>query len=151
MAYQIAHDCLFNSLFSLTEYGTSKLHITHPLWGEFTSCGFFILDNPNYTDVTWALGHLKCPVTACWTVCFGYLNRKENIKVPQYWHFVRVESIAGRWILLAKCQPYDECVHAMGLLPDTQNYGLRMHHGLAIPTSITARVWRTCRDAYRDR
>ena len=45
----------------------------------------------------------------------------------------------------------------MGLLPDTQNYGLRMrreyrehfprHRGLAIQTCITARASRTCRDA----
>ena len=46
----------------------------------------------------------------------------------------------------------------MGLLPDTQNCELRMrrerfprHSGLAIPTCITARAWRTCRDACRDR
>ena len=49
----------------------------------------------------------------------------------------------------------------MGLLPDTLNYGLRMlrefwdrfprQHGLAIPTCITARAWRTCREACRDR
>ena len=48
-----------------------------------------------------------------------------------------------------------------GLLPDTQNYRLRMrrecrerfprHRGLAIQTCITARAWRTCRDACRDR
>ena len=47
----------------------------------------------------------------------------------------------------------------MGLLPDTQNCGLRMrrecrerfprHRGLAIQTCITARAWRTCRDAWR--
>ena len=52
------------------------------------------------------------------------------------------------------------CV-SMGLLPDTQNYGLLMlrecrkrfprHCGLAIPTCITARASRTCRDACRDR
>ena len=46
---------------------------------------------------------------------------------------------------------------AMGLLPDTQTCGLRMrrecresfprHRGLAIPTCITARASRTCRDA----
>ena len=45
----------------------------------------------------------------------------------------------------------------LGLLPDTWNCGLSMrreyreriprHRGLAIPTSITARAWRTCRDA----
>ena len=45
---------------------------------------------------------------------------------------------------------------AMGLLSDTYNCGLRMrrecrerfphHRGLAIPTCITARAWRTCRD-----
>ena len=34
----------------------------------------------------------------------------------------------------------------MGLLPDTQNC-----RGLAIPTCITARGWRTCRDTCRDR
>ena len=49
----------------------------------------------------------------------------------------------------------------MGLLPDTQICGLRMcrgcwerfprHSGLAIPTCITTRSWRTCRDACRDR
>ena len=49
----------------------------------------------------------------------------------------------------------------MGLLSDTQNCGLHMrrecrerfprHRGLAIPTCITARAWRTCRDACRDR
>ena len=49
----------------------------------------------------------------------------------------------------------------MGLLPDTQNCGLRMrsecrkgftrHRGLAILTCITARAWHMCRDAYRDR
>ena len=46
----------------------------------------------------------------------------------------------------------------MGFLPDTQNCGLCMcrerfphHRGLAIPTCITARDWRTCRDACRDR
>ena len=56
---------------------------------------------------------------------------------------------------------FDLQCHIMGLLPDTQNWGLRMrqecrerfphHRGLAIPTCITARVWRTCRDACRDR
>ena len=45
-------------------------------------------------------------------------------------------------------------------LPDTKNCSLRMrreyrecfrrHRGLAIPTCITARAWRTCRDACRD-
>ena len=49
----------------------------------------------------------------------------------------------------------------MGFLPDTQNCGLRMRRKcrerfprqreLAIPTCITARAWRTCRDACRDR
>ena len=49
----------------------------------------------------------------------------------------------------------------MGLLPDTQNGILRMrrecrerfprHRGLAIPTCITARAWRTCRGSCRDR
>ena len=49
----------------------------------------------------------------------------------------------------------------IGLLKDTQNYGLRMrrecrerfprHHRSTIPTCITARLWRTCRDACRDR
>ena len=51
--------------------------------------------------------------------------------------------------------------HTMGLLPDTQYCGLHMrreyrqsflcHRGLAIPTCIAARAWRTCRDACRDR
>ena len=50
---------------------------------------------------------------------------------------------------------------SMGLLPDTWNYGLRMrrecrerfprHRGSAIPTCISARASRTCRDACRDR
>ena len=49
----------------------------------------------------------------------------------------------------------------MDLLPDTQKCGLCMrrecrerfahHHGLAIPTCITARAWRTCRNACRNR
>ena len=49
----------------------------------------------------------------------------------------------------------------MGLSPDTQNCWLRMRRecrerfpcycGLAIPICITARAWRTCRDACRDR
>ena len=49
----------------------------------------------------------------------------------------------------------------MGLLPDTQNCGLRMRQecrecfprfrALAIPTCIMERAWRTCCDAYRDR
>ena len=49
----------------------------------------------------------------------------------------------------------------MGLLPDTQNCGLRMHRecrerfprhrALAIPTCVTARAFRTSRDACRDR
>ena len=48
----------------------------------------------------------------------------------------------------------------MGLLPGAQNCGLRMrrecresfprHHGLAIPTCITARASRSYRDACRD-
>ena len=55
----------------------------------------------------------------------------------------------------------DQSPMSMGLLSDTQNCGLRMrrecrerfprHRGLAIPTCITARAWRTCRDACRDR
>ena len=49
----------------------------------------------------------------------------------------------------------------MGLLPDTLTWGSRRrrecrerfprHRGLAIPTCITARAWRSCRDACRDR
>ena len=49
----------------------------------------------------------------------------------------------------------------MGLLPDMKNGELRMrrecqerfpnHRGLAIPTCITTRAWRTYRDACRDR
>ena len=53
-------------------------------------------------------------------------------------------------------------VIAMGLLPDTKNcvffaHALECrdrfprHHGLGIPACITARTWRTCRDACRDR
>ena len=51
--------------------------------------------------------------------------------------------------------------HDLGLLPYTWNCGLRMHRecrerfachrGLTIPTCITARAWRTFRDACRDR
>ena len=51
--------------------------------------------------------------------------------------------------------------HLMGLLTDTPYCGLRMrrecrerfppHRELAIPTCISVRVWRTCRDACRDR
>ena len=51
--------------------------------------------------------------------------------------------------------------YSMGLLQDTWNCGLRMRRecrerfprqrGLAIPTCITARAWRMCRDACRDR
>ena len=50
---------------------------------------------------------------------------------------------------------------SMGLLPDTQNCGLRKsrgcwvhfprHCGIAIPTCITARAWCTYHDACRDR
>ena len=50
---------------------------------------------------------------------------------------------------------------AMRLLPDTKKCGLRMrrewrgrfphHRMLTIPTCITARAPRTCRDACRDR
>ena len=53
------------------------------------------------------------------------------------------------------------CQCRMGHLPDTSNCGLRMrrecrerfprHLGSAIPTCITARASRTCRDACRDR
>ena len=49
----------------------------------------------------------------------------------------------------------------MGLLPDKQNCRLRMrrecrerfprHHGFTIPSCITTRASRTCRDACRDR
>ena len=49
----------------------------------------------------------------------------------------------------------------MGLLPDTKKMRVRMRRecrerfprrrGQAIPTCITARAWRTCRDACRDR
>ena len=70
--------------------------------------------------------------------------------------------------LLNVCEgnlPVSGAIHikraVMGLLPDMENCGLRMrrecrerfprHYGLAIPTCITARAWRTCRDAYRDR
>ena len=57
-------------------------------------------------------------------------------------------------------------IRPMGLLPDTWNCGLRMrrdagnvfpatdvkgNHYIAIPACITARAWRTCRDACRDR
>ena len=46
--------------------------------------------------------------------------------------------------------------HFMGLLPDKQNCMLRMRREcreprLMIPTCITARAWRTCRGACRDR
>ena len=54
-----------------------------------------------------------------------------------------------------------ERFHCHQLPPDTQNCGFRMsrecrecfprHRGLAIPACITARVWRMCRDACRDR
>ena len=49
----------------------------------------------------------------------------------------------------------------MNLLPDTKNCGLHKprecrerfprHRGSAIPTRVTPRAWRTCRDACRDR
>ena len=52
-------------------------------------------------------------------------------------------------------------IPTMGLLPDTQHCGVRMRRecrerfprlrGLAIPTRITARALRTCRDACWDR
>ena len=51
-------------------------------------------------------------------------------------------------------------MHPMGLLPDTQNCGLCTRReyrerypyksGLAIPTCLTARVWRTCHGACLD-
>ena len=50
--------------------------------------------------------------------------------------------------------------HTLGLLPDTYICGLLMRRecrerfprqrGLAFPTCITARAWRTCRDACQD-
>ena len=58
-------------------------------------------------------------------------------------------------------QQWQQTQQALGLLPYTQNCGMLMcrecrerfprHRGLAIPTCITARAWRTCRDACRDR
>ena len=66
-------------------------------------------------------------------------------------------AVSSSWFWLFGMQP-GRC---MGLLSDTQNYELRMrwecrarssrHRGLAIPTFITARASRTCRDACRDR
>ena len=54
-----------------------------------------------------------------------------------------------------------DLVLLMGLLPDTENCGCACagnagnvfprHRRQAIPTCITARAWRTCRDACRDR
>ena len=55
-------------------------------------------------------------------------------------------SLAHKWVKPLSKQGDIWSHSVMGLLPDTQNYGLRMrrecfprHHGLAIPTFITAR------------
>ena len=66
-----------------------------------------------------------------------------------------IVGVSSRWSLLG----LSSWNHAMGLLPDAQNCGLRVrrecresfrHRGLAISTHITARTWRTCRAACRD-
>ena len=69
----------------------------------------------------------------------------------------------GNWIAVTTASLLSFSLNSlcMGLLPDTQNCGLRMrrecwerfphHRVLAIPTRITARASRMCRDACRDR
>ena len=69
--------------------------------------------------------------------------------------------ILNLFILLHPWKNWVNLQLSTGLLPDTQNHGLRMrresrehfprHLRLAIPTCITARAWRMCRDACRDR
>ena len=63
-------------------------------------------------------------------------------------------TILDLWVVFQRWDKKDTFSDDMGLLPDTQNCGLRMrrecreifprHRGLAIPTCITALAWRTC-------
>ena len=74
---------------------------------------------------------------------------------------VKISAHGQARLLLRAVDPATTGGLSMGLLPDTQNRGLHMRRecrerfrrqrGLAIPTCITARASRTCRDACRDR
>ena len=97
---------------------------------------------------------------------FAKINAKFNIKKVWNDFVINTLSPEGQEPLSAKAYvgtvmikfPLTVC---MGLLPDAQNCGLRLHRecrerfprhrGLAILTCITARAWSTCRDARRDR
>ena len=90
----------------------------------------------------------------CLHVCYSEIRCNFPLKYSLWpTNFLRMLSIHHR----VCCRPF----RAMGLLPDTWDSGLRMrrecrerfplHRELAILTSITAREWRTCRDACRDR
>ena len=79
---------------------------------------------------------------------------KGNVKAPHYW-FCCEETSPMTWIRIKRASDLESV--SMGLLPDTLNCGLRMRREcrerfphprrLEIPTCITARASRTCRDA----
>ena len=82
-----------------------------------------------------------------------------HLMVTRIFAFHLVIIIRSEIRIVGHClKPGNETI---SLLPDKQNCRLRMrrkcrerflrHHGLAIPTCITARASRTCRDACQDR
>ena len=85
-----------------------------------------------------------------------------NIHAAGLFYFQSWGWSCGRFALDIDLVMLIRLLYGMGLLPNTQHYVLRMRRkcrerppppslGLAIPTCIMARAWRTCRDACRDR
>ena len=125
----------------------------------------------NHSQIYWWLFRNKCWMTICnMAFCkssrvvhsyLALLGIIQNFLKPS--PFITPPAFNNAKISANFTVRQGHCVNSfcMGILPDTQNCGLRMrrecrerfrrHRGLAIPTCITARAWHTCRDACRDR
>ena len=100
---------------------------------------------PHSSDSTWVLWYLKSPATRLFGQKRFRLTTKETSSPLSETGIPHEGTIMPKpfpWPLARYVKLW--VAHAPGM-PGTFS-----HCGLAIPTCITARAWRTCRDACRD-
>ena len=72
----------------------------------------FLVLHTNYNGVTWASWRLKFPANWLFAQQLLHVDKKENIKAPQHWPFVR-EHAGGRRIPVKKGQYFGLCFLAI--------------------------------------